>query len=74
MTRGPLRRSMGMVGLLTLVPLGVMLFDSRLSLEEAGYRAVVALGVVWSLGRVLGAVLQSAADHLDPRSRMRGRG
>jgi hypothetical protein len=57
MTPGPLRRLLGAVGLLALLPVSVRLATGALSAEDAAARAVITLLVVVVLGRLSSAWL-----------------
>ena len=57
MTPGPLRRLLGALGLLALLPVAFRLATGALSAEDAAARAVITLFVVVVLGRLSSAWL-----------------
>ncbi len=65
MNPGPLRRLVGVLGLLALAPIAVLLFTGQLDLVTAAQRAIVVLIVVVVLGRVTGSYLQSIAQRFE---------
>lgn len=66
MRPGPLRRMIGSLGLLGLVPICLLLLDGRLTVVQGAQRAVVWLLLVVVLGRLAGAYLASVASRFDP--------
>lgn len=49
---GPLRRLLGLLGLLSLAPIGWLLATGAITIVDAAVRALVVLGVVLALGVV----------------------
>lgn len=54
MSAGPLRRLVGILGLLALVPTAAMLTAGTITLEDAALRAGATLLAAWLLGKVAG--------------------
>lgn len=54
MSAGPLRRLVGILGLLALVPTAVMLTAGTITLEDAAVRAGATLLAAWLLGKIAG--------------------
>jgi hypothetical protein len=65
MNPGPLRRMVGLLGLLALIPIAVLLLTGALDLVTAASRALIVLLVVVVVGRLTGSFLQSIAGQLD---------
>jgi hypothetical protein len=61
----PLRRSIAIMGLVLMIPLGLKLLYGELSLPEAGKRAAVTFLAVIVCVRIFTAVLGRAADVLE---------
>lgn len=57
MSRGPLRRLVGMAGLASLTPTSLMLMTDALTPTDAIVRAVVAVAAVILLGRLADTAL-----------------
>lgn len=70
MSVGPLRRSVGAVGLVALVPLAAMLATGALAPVDAARRAVVTLIVLLLLGRVAGRGLRHLATAVERADRV----
>lgn len=68
MSPGPLRRLVGSLGLVALVPLAVLLFSGRLTPVVAAERAVVVLVVVLGVGHLLQSYLRRVAVRFTPQS------
>lgn len=69
MSIGPLRRLVGTVGLLGLVPLLAMLAIGLLSPEDAAFRALVMLAGLMALGRFVSwgvGALAAEVEQSDP--------
>jgi hypothetical protein len=68
MTPGPLRRLIGMVGLIALTPTALMLASERIDLLDAAVRAGATLLAATAIGRVAGwwvdAMARSYEDSL----------
>lgn len=67
MTPGPLRRMVGVLGLLALAPIAVLLLTGEITPVVAAQRAVAVLLVVLLLGRVTRSWLGSVARRLEGR-------
>lgn len=65
MRPGPLRRLVGSVGLLALVPLGLGLVLGRLTAVQAAQRALGVLVAVVVLGRLVSLYLRLVATRFD---------
>jgi hypothetical protein len=65
MNPGPLRRMVGLLGLVALIPIAVLLLTGALDLVTAASRALIVLLVVVVVGRLTGTFLQSIAGQLD---------
>ena len=65
MNPGPLRRMVGLLGLIALAPIAVLLLTGGLDLVTAAQRALVVLLVVVVIGRLTGSFLQSIAARLE---------
>lgn len=61
----PLRRLIGMLGLLALVPTAWMLFKNQITVSDAGQRAAVTYVAVRIALRVTGWGIASVAQFLD---------
>ena len=61
----PLRRSIAVMGLVLMVPLGLKLLHGELSLPEAGKRAAITFLAVLVCVRIFTALLGRAADVLE---------
>lgn len=59
---GPLRRVTGAVGLMALVPVGLMLFAGALTVPDAAQRAGAILLATLAVGRVAGWWLTALAE------------
>jgi hypothetical protein len=68
MRPGPIRRLLGILGLLGLSPVGWRLLDGSLTPVDAAVRAVVTLVVVLVVGRILGMWVAQVAHGYDPRA------
>lgn len=65
MNPGPLRRLVGLLGLLAVAPIAVLLFTGAIDPVAAAQRAVVVLIVVVVLGRITSSYLHTVARRFD---------
>jgi hypothetical protein len=65
MNPGPLRRMVGLLGLLALIPIAVLILTGALDLVTAAQRALVVLLVVVIFGRLTGMFLRSVAARIE---------
>lgn len=65
MNPGPLRRLVGILGLLALIPIAVLLLTGAINPLAAAQRALVVLIVVVVVGRLTGSYLQSVARRFE---------
>jgi hypothetical protein len=65
MTAGPLRRIIGILGLLALAPVAFGLATGTLAVEDAALRAVAVGAAVVFLGRVASVVLSSTVRRVE---------
>lgn len=67
MSVGPLRRIVGIVGLVALVPVAFHLATGTIDPEAAALRAVAIAVVVAAVGWVASAVIRSALHRIEPQ-------
>lgn len=65
MSAGPLRRVVGVLGLIALAPIAVALGTGTIAVEDAALRAVVVGLVVVTIGRVARVVLSSTVRRFE---------
>ena len=65
MSPGPLRRTVGVLGLLALTPIAVLLLTGEISPVVAAQRAIVVLVLTILVGRVARSWLGSVAQRLE---------
>lgn len=65
MSAGPLRRAVGVLGLLALVPTAVLLTTGTITVEDAALRAGATLLAAWVLGKVAGWWLSFLASEFE---------
>jgi hypothetical protein len=62
---GPLRRVIGVLGLLALAPIAVALATGTVAPEDAALRAVAVGVAVVAIGRIARAVLRATVRHVE---------
>ncbi|WP_052668840.1 hypothetical protein [Nitriliruptor alkaliphilus] len=65
MSAGPLRRIIGVLGLLALVPIAISLATGSVAVEDAATRAVAVGVAVVIIGRVARVVLSATLRHFE---------
>lgn len=65
MSAGPLRRVIGVLGLLALAPIAVALATGTVAPEDAALRAVAVGVAVVAIGRIARAVLRATVRHVE---------
>lgn len=68
MSAGPLRRIIGVLGLLALAPIAISLATGSVAPEDAALRAVAVGVVVVAIGRVARAVLHATVRHVEAKA------
>lgn len=65
MSAGPLRRVIGVLGLLALAPIAVALATGTVAPEDAALRAIAVGLAVVAVGRIARAVLHATVRHVE---------